>query len=1118
MIVRNGVNSALRARRRAALFFALLLLLTLALSLGLGMWSYCGRALETLDESYVSIALAEYMGENYPDADAADEYARQAAQALDNGALAALDGVTLWEPADQALGSLAGYRRSSGAIPREDAAVAVVSSLSPLSRIGIQWQDGDFQLPEACVVINAVSMDMTCYVPGLPPLVIPNYVSIGGDFYRYVERDGQWGMEPAASLPQGAPYLLNGGGPVGPIPPKYREAQDGGTYYYSPTEDRYGVEGQVVYAYTGSITGYLYCAQGRNTGLAIIEPGDTDFVPEPGRRYLVHGSFTQGSSSNTTFTLADFPGGEDALPYLALSGADDPALTDSLFTGYAAYYQMVNNYVRLEASDDIAALEPFHQGELFLEQGRFPRAGEAGVCVVDGRAAMQLGLSLGDRVEAGVLTSGTDDRFALAEGRAGRALEVVGITNPSADYDGCLWVSSAEGGFGQPLFGYQLGRAVLDNAGARQAADAIQTMAPEGVRVTLYDQGYSAAAQPLQAMASTALAITAACLWGTLAVLLLFGYLFVGRQRDTVAILTCLGTPAGKVRLWLLSGAAVIAGAAVLPGALAGRLSMEAILEASLTAARGLYAADQRYSEAVIGAARETPDMGGLPWWPAAAAAAGIFAAAMALCLAFLAMARRQSAPQRGRLTVRVPKGGTSTAGRGPARFALLSARRGGWRSGVVPAAAMALTLLLGLLAAAAQGWSGQIGRLYDTTAITGEVTSTNGRQSTNLLIPARNARLLWDSGMLEELSVSLKWNYWFPEDMPAFGAGGFAAETRDAWIAQQPDLVALNRLNAAPAFYYGAAPEVEWLTGWDEDFLGGAVNYTVYESRYYWAQPDLYPAMEAWQYPCLASRGFLAQRGLALGDTLELFVRVPFSGETDDMLIRFQIVGAYSGSGGQEEIYVPLSFWCHPSWLLGGKDCLGSGEPTGFPYEGGAIPHIYSITSFSTCRFTLRSPYDLEPFRDYLAEEQISQVGKLNMNRTTVVLRDQAFVETASGLGRYITFSRILLPVLCGAVGLLGFLISWLMVNGRRMEFAVMRGLGASKSRVFWSFFLEQGALALAGCLLGGLALLPLGAGWAVWLAAAGFWLCYLAGCALAAALTGRVSPMALLQTQEQN
>ena len=102
MIIRNGVNSTLRARGRAALFFALILLLTLALSLGLGMWSYCSRALGLLDESYTSIAVLEYMGEDYPDADVADEYARQADQALDEDAVAALDGVELWEPADQA--------------------------------------------------------------------------------------------------------------------------------------------------------------------------------------------------------------------------------------------------------------------------------------------------------------------------------------------------------------------------------------------------------------------------------------------------------------------------------------------------------------------------------------------------------------------------------------------------------------------------------------------------------------------------------------------------------------------------------------------------------------------------------------------------------------------------------------------------------------------------------------------------------------------------------------------------------------------------------------------------------------------------------------------------------
>lgn len=93
MIVRNGVRSTLRARGRTILFTLLILLLTLALDLGLGMWAYCAQTLAAMDESYTSIALVEYMGEDYPEADVADEYARQAAQALDGSAVSALGGV-----------------------------------------------------------------------------------------------------------------------------------------------------------------------------------------------------------------------------------------------------------------------------------------------------------------------------------------------------------------------------------------------------------------------------------------------------------------------------------------------------------------------------------------------------------------------------------------------------------------------------------------------------------------------------------------------------------------------------------------------------------------------------------------------------------------------------------------------------------------------------------------------------------------------------------------------------------------------------------------------------------------------------------------------------------------
>ena len=108
-----------------------------------------------------------------------------------------------------------------------------------------------------------------------------------------------------------------------------------------------------------------------------------------------------------------------------------------------------------------------------------------------------------------------------------------------------MWVSAGEGGFGASLFGDSLCRAVLDNARARRAADALAAMMPPGVQVTLLDQGYSAAAAPLETMRATASAITAAAACAAAAVLFLFACLFVGRQRETVAVLVSLGVGTG---------------------------------------------------------------------------------------------------------------------------------------------------------------------------------------------------------------------------------------------------------------------------------------------------------------------------------------------------------------------------------------------------------------------------------------------------------------------------------------------------------------------------------------------------------------------------------------------
>ena len=79
-----------------------------------------------------------------------------------------------------------------------------------------------------------------------------------------------------------------------------------------------------------------------------------------------------------------------------------------------------------------------------------------------------------------------------------------------------------------------------------------------------------------------------------------------------------------------------------------------------------------------------------------------------------------------------------------------------------------------------------------------------------------------------------------------------------------------------------------------------------------------------------------------------------------------------------------------------------------------------------------------------------------------------------------------------------------------------MMRGLGAPKGRVFFSFFWEQVILALLGCLLAGGGLMLLGIYEIGWLAAALFAGCYLIGSALAVWFVGRIDLMALLSERE--
>lgn len=1011
MILRNSIRSNLRARGRTALFALLICIVTAALSLGMGMWAHCARMLADMDAAYTSIALAEYMGDAYPDDDAFDPGAREAVAAMDGAAIADLPGVIRWEATDRTAAHITDFVRGTGHAPYADAGVVVVSGITDLT--------------------------------------------------------GE---------------------------------------------------------YTGLITRSLYTYDGKDNLAVILDPGETDFVPQRGTSYVLHGKFTESRTSNRTFSVTAFHEGCEEAPWRAVEGSADPAAEEGLFGEYARFYRMANNCVTLRADDDIASMEIFQQGHLTLQAGRFPGAGEPGTCLVSGDIALAMDLAVGDTIELRIMQPGEESLHRVTATGDIRTLEVVGITAAVRDLETTVWVSGAEGGFDAPFFGCQAGRAVLENDGAVETAEVLQAMMPAGVRITLYDQGYAAAARPLRTMETTAAAITAASALGALAVLFLFAFLFVGRQQETVSVMVSLGTPRRKIRLWLMAGAGLIAGVSAALGALVSAPTLGWIISLSLDAARQMYAVDRRYSEAAIGIVREAAADPATPLWPAAAAGVAVTLAALVLCAAFLSRARKQATPRRGRVAVRTPRGMTSVRGEGPMRFAVLSARRGGWRGIAAVGAALALSLLMGSLAAVSDSWNDQLTDLYAEAEITGQVTSTNGRQSTRLVVPIGETRRLWQTWQLGSLDVaSPGFSYYFAEDMPAFGEGSFAYETMMAWIARQPDIVAVSSLDAAPAYAYSPLPEIAWLEGWDAGAFARAEAFPFWESIRFVRRTRRgsfeIGGREAMVYPCLVSEEFLADRGAALGETVSVTMHYA-DGAGDDHLVPVTLrpVGSYPRGGAEDAVYVPLGFWVDPAWVTGEERMeTGSARPDPFfRDEAGRDLYAYMATSFSVCRFTLWEAEKLEEFRDVLSEEGYSQVGKLGTNRITVLLRDQTFVETVGGLSRYISFGRILFPVLYAAVGLLGFVISWLLVSSRRMEFAVMRGLGASGGRVFASFFGEQALLCLAGSLIG--CVLPALAtgGWDHLPSTGIFVLCYLAGCALSVIAAGRTPLMSLLSERE--
>ena len=105
-----------------------------------------------------------------------------------------------------------------------------------------------------------------------------------------------------------------------------------------------------------------------------------------------------------------------------MAGLDLPTTGQVLFEGTPTAEMNLERYRREKA----AALV-FQQGSLYLGEGRFPQAREAGVCVISGEMAEYLKVDVGDNVSLEILDSDPGERYKVSATGDQRSLEIEGI-------------------------------------------------------------------------------------------------------------------------------------------------------------------------------------------------------------------------------------------------------------------------------------------------------------------------------------------------------------------------------------------------------------------------------------------------------------------------------------------------------------------------------------------------------------------------------------------------------------------------------------------------------------------------------------------------------------------
>ncbi len=315
-----------------------------------------------------------------------------------------------------------------------------------------------------------------------------------------------------------------------------------------------------------------------------------------------------------------------------------------------------------------------------------------------------------------------------------------------------------------------------------------------------------------------------------------------------------------------------------------------------------------------------------------------------------------------------------------------------------------------------------QLIKLGHTIPVTGWVSNIDGSQVVGLEIGFDKVHQVLDTNMITDAVITAQ----------AYGRETDATEI-DRMLPPPITIIGANTFSAFTAF---STEDVTFFSSYDESFLNG--NEEV----------------------CVLRNTYLKERKLKLGEEFEIEMYAPkyndqlgFSFTYEWMGVkRLKIIGSYTTNtnspyGDLPYIITPMSY----------------------------IEHIYDGSrekpKASSMRFSLKEPLGINEFK--LAMQQIGFVsvnisGGASHNGKALSMNDQTFIQAATQLKESLTMMKSLAPLIFIIVAVIGFIASYLLMQSRRNEFAIMRSLGTSKKRCFIIIFLESMMLVMIGSILG--------------------------------------------------